>query len=139
MIQIRVPGGNRSIEARIQEINLSDQVTGVFRAELTGEELLLGTMTSYECRKKSEVFWQVIPLKGLRKDMKGYYCLAARPKKGILGEEIMAERVNVQVLYEGNTEAAVEGALQKSDEIIVEGNQIIEEGDRVRVFEGSEQ
>ena len=44
-----------------------------------------------------------------------------------------------QVLYEGNTEAAVEGALQKSDEIIVEGNQIIEEGDRVRVFEGNEQ
>ena len=139
VIQIRIPGGNRSIEARIQEINLSDQVTGVFRAELTGEELLLGTMTSYECRKKSEVFWQVIPLKGLRKDMKGYYCLAARPKKGILGEEMMAERVNVQVLYEGNTEAAVEGALQKSDEIIVEGNQIIEEGDRVRVFEGNEQ
>lgn len=136
VILIGVPGGNRKLEARIEEMNLSDPVTGVFRAELTGEELLLGTLTGYECAKKSEVFRQVIPRKGLRKDMKGYYCLVARPKRAILGEELVAERVNVQVIYEGDTEVAVEGGLQDSDEIIVEGNQIIMEGDRVRIVEG---
>ncbi len=136
VIQIGVPGGNRKLEARIEEMNLSDQTTGVFRAELGGEEILLGALTGYECRKKSEVFRQVIPLQGLRKDMKGYYCLVARPKRAILGEEFAAERVNVQVIYEGNTEVAVEGVLQSSDEIIVGGNQIIGEGDRVRIVEG---
>lgn len=78
----------------------------------------------------------MIPLKGLRKDMKGYYCLIARPQKAILGEEFVAARINVEVICQGNSEAAVEGALQSSDRIITEGSQVIGEGDRVRVVEG---
>ena len=94
--------------------------------------LFLGTVTGYECIKQSEAYQKVIPLQGLRKDTKGYYCLVARPKRAILGEEFVAERVEVRVLELGDTEAAVEGALQNSDEIIVRSNQIIGEGTRVR-------
>lgn len=132
VIAIAIPGSNRKIQAEIEQINLLGEVMGVFRAELSGTEILLGTRTGYECRKESEKYQQVISLQGLRKDMKGYFCLVARPKNAILGEEFVAERVDVQVLYLGSTEAAVEGALLSSDEIIVGSNQVIGAGDRVR-------
>ena len=47
----------------------------------------------------------------------------------------MARRVDVKLLYKGTTEAAVEGALQSSDPILVGSNQVIGEGDRVRLVE----
>lgn len=135
-IEIRVPGSSRKSEVRIDEMNLLGEQMGVFRAELTGEEIPLGAAAEYECKKRSKVYRQVIPLKGLRKDVKGYYCLIARPQKAILGEEFVAARINVEVICQGNSEAAVEGALQSSDRIITGGSQVIGEGDRVRVVEG---
>ena len=131
-LQLAVPGSSEKLEVKIEEMNLLGEKKGIFRAGLVGEELPLGTVTGYECRKQSAVFRQVISLQGLRKDMKGYHCLVARPKQAILGEEFVAERVEVRVLELGNTEAAVEGALQNSDEIIMRSNQVIGEGMRVR-------
>ena len=78
----------------------------------------------------------MIPIEGLRKDVKGYYCLVARPRKAILGEELRAERVDVRVVCQGDTEVAVEGGLQDSDPIITGSNQVIGEGARVRQVEG---
>ncbi len=132
LLQLSVPGSRRKQEVRIREMNLLGETMGSFRAELAGTELFLGTVTGYECIKQSETYQKVIPLQGLRKDTKGYYCLIARPRRAILGEEFVAERVEVRVLELGDTEAAVEGALQNSDEIIVRSNQIIGEGTRVR-------
>ena len=65
--------------------------------------------------------------------MKGYYCLVARASSSILGEEFWAERVEVQVIYEGSQEVAVEGALFDGDQVIVGENQAIGEGSRVRL------
>ena len=62
-----------------------------------------------------------------------YYCLVARSRPSILGEEFRSERVEVQVLYRGSREAAIEGALLEEDRIIVRENQTIGEGDRVRI------
>ncbi|MCI9281868.1 MAG: hypothetical protein HFG56_01115 [Lachnospiraceae bacterium] len=131
-LQLAFPGSSEKREVKIEEMNLLGEEKGIFRARLMGEEFPLGMVTSYECRKQSEIFRQVIPLQGLRKDMKGYHCLVVRPKRAILGEEFVAERVEVRVLELGNMEAAVEGALQNSDEIIVRSNQVIGEGMRVR-------
>lgn len=82
------------------------------------------------------MFSNVIPLAGLRKDMKGYYCLVARTRSTILGEEFQADRVDVQLVYQGSTEAAVEGALFEGDEVIIGENQTIREGSRVRPVSG---
>ncbi len=134
-IWIRVPGSSRKIQASITEMNLLGEERGIFRAVLMDEGIFLGSRTGYECQKQSGVYRQVIPLQGLRKDMKGYYCLVAQSKKAILGEEFVARRVDVKLLYKGTTEAAVEGALQSSDPILVGSNQVIGEGDRVRLVE----
>ena len=136
VLSIGVPGTSRKIEAKIDRLNLLGESDGIFQADI--EELAgsLGAVTSYECKKQSDTFRQVIPLGALRKDMKGYYCLAARARSAILGEEFRAERVVVQLLSKGSTEAAIEGPIFEEDDIIVKSNQVIGEGDRVRKVPG---
>ena len=135
-ISIAIPGTPRHKEAVIETMNLLGDGEGTFQADLGDLELDLGTVTGYTCTKQSDIFGKVIPLEGLRKDMKGYYCLVARSRPSILGEEFRAERVEVQVLYRGSREAAVDGAVLEEDRIIVRENQTIKEGDRVRVVTG---
>ena len=132
-IKISIPGTNKTKEAVIARINLLEETEGIFQADLEDLELPLGTVTSYVCTKQSDMFPKVIPVTGLRKDMKGYYCLVARASSSILGEEFRAERVEVQVIYEGSQEVAVEGALFDGDQVIVGENQAIGEGSRVRL------
>lgn len=136
VIMIAVPGTQKTKEARILRMNLLGETEGIFQADLEGDQWLLGTVTSYSCSRQSDIFDKVIPLAGLRKDMKGYYCLVARPISTILGEEFRAERVQVQVLYQGNQEVAVEGSVFDSDAVIVGENKAIGEGDRVRPVSG---
>lgn len=136
VLNISVPGSSRKIEAAVARLNLLGETEGIFQADLEGMTGSLGAVTSYECRKQSDVCNQVIPIGGLRKDMMGYYCLVARPKSAILGEEFRAERVDVQLVCEGTSEVAVEGPLMEEDEIIVRSNQVISEGDRVRMVSG---
>lgn len=118
-------------------MNLLGDKDGTFQADLGDLEMDLGTVTSYTCRKQSDLFAKVIPLEGLRKDMKGYYCLVARSRSSILGEEFRAERVDVEVLHRGSREAAIEGMVLEEDRIIIREDQTIGEGDRVRVMTGN--
>ena len=135
-IKITIPGTPKSKEAVINRMNLLGDTEGIFQADLEDLELPLGTATTYTCTKQSDIFSKVIPIQGLRKDMKGYYCLVARTRSTILGEEFQADRVDVQLVYQGSTEAAVEGALFEGDEVIIGENQTIREGSRVRPVSG---
>lgn len=134
-LMVHIPGESKTIEIVIGQISLLGE-KGSFQGRIPEGELPLGTVTTYECRKQSEVYRQVISIQALRKDTKGYYCLVARPGKTILGEEFRAERMNVEVLYEGSTEVAVKGGLQTEDSIIVRSSQVIGEGERVRLVDG---
>jgi len=131
-ISITIPGTPRTKEAVIDSMNLLGDTDGIFQADLGDLELDLGTVAGYCCRKQSDIFPKVIPLEGLRKDMKGYYCLVARSRPSILGEEFRADRVEVQVVFQGSTEVAVEGSIFEDDRVIVSESQTIGEGDRVR-------
>lgn len=131
-IEISIPGTPRFQEAVVERINLLGDTEGVFQADIEGMELDLGAVTRYTCTKQSDIFSNVIPLAGLRKDMKGYYCLVARTRSTILGEEFRADRVDVQLVYQGSSEAAVDGAIFEGDAVIVGESQTIEEGSRVR-------
>ncbi len=135
-LQISIPGSGRSQEAVIGRMNLLGEAEGVFQADLEGGNIKLGAVTSYCCTRQSEIFEKVIPLSALRKDMKGYYCLVARPVSTILGEEFRAERVNVEVLFRGREEAAVDGPVFDTDKVITGENKAIGEGSRVRPVSG---
>lgn len=135
-IQISIPGTVRKKDAIISRINLLGEEEGLFQADLGDLELPLGTIANYTCRKQSDMFPKVIPLSGIRKDMTGYYCLVARTRSSILGEEFAAERVNIQILYQGSQEAAVEGSIFDEDRVITGENKTIGAGDRVRPVPG---
>ncbi len=134
-LSIAIPGSSRSVEATITGMNLLGEENGVFRADLDELALPIGTVTSYQCRRVSDTYQMVIPLEALRRDANGYYCLAVRSKSGVMGQEFQARRVELQVLDQGSTEAAVEGALSASDEVITAGNKFISDGSRVRPVE----
>ncbi len=130
-IEISIPGTSRKKEAVVERMNLMGD-EGVFQADLGDLELVPGSVASYSCIKQTDIFSMVIPLEGLRKDNKGYYCLVARVRPAILGEEFRAERVNVELLYQGSQEAAIEGSIFSGDRVIIGENKTIGEGVRVR-------
>ncbi len=135
LLSVSIPGSTRTVEARIDSMNLLGEETGTFRADLADLNLAIGTVTSYQCRRTSDTYQQVIPLSALRRDSEGYYCLAVRTRSAVMGQEFKAERVGLTVLEMGNTEAAVEGALFETDPLITASNQVIISGDRVRPVE----
>ncbi len=135
LLAISIPGSSRTVEARITEMNLLGEETGILQAELGEMNLAIGTVTSYQCRRLSDTYPTVIPLSALRRDMEGYYCLAIRTRSTVMGEEFRAERVALQVLEQGDSEAAVDGAVFETDQLITAGSQVIFAGDRVRPVE----
>ncbi len=132
IVTIAIPGTPKTKEAVIDSMNLLGEGDGIFQADLGDLELALGTVTQYQCRKQSDIYAKVIPLEGLRKDTKGYYCLVARSRPSILGEEFRAERVEVRIICQGSTEVAVDGSVLEEDRVIIRENQTIGQGDRVR-------
>lgn len=131
-LSITLPGENRQTELQITRISLLEE-DGTFWAEFPRSDVSIGTATTYQCQKQSEIYQQVIPLGALRKDNKGYYILAAEARKTILGEEFYAVRKEVTLLHAGDTEAAVAGSLFTEDAIIEKSSQVVNESDRVRV------
>lgn len=71
----------------------------------------------------------------VREDQKGVYCLVARKKSTILGEEYVAERLNLTKKAKDVEQMAVEGAFTNETKIIKGSNKEINEGDRFRVEE----
>lgn len=74
-----------------------------------------------------------IPLTALREDTKGNYCLVVTEESSALGTVKKAERVDVTVLEKNGEEAAVEAALENTDQVIVGSEKYVEEGDQVRI------
>ena len=64
-----------------------------------------------------------------------YYVLVAKQQTTTLGEEIIADRVDIMILDKNQRSAAVEGALGAQDIVIVKSNKPISAGDRVRLVE----
>ncbi len=97
---------------------------------------LSGEYASFSVEKDSEENYQtILPLTAIRQDSKGYYCLGIRTVDTILGEEIKAERINITLLEQDDTQAAVNGAIQPDTKIIVASEKDVLAGDRVRIKE----
>lgn len=134
-LQVRMAGSDARKSAFVEQVDLvSSQETGTFTAALPAGGAVLGEKAYFECIRGGEVYRQTIPLKALREDVNGYYCLVLRKQKTILGEEYKAARVDLQLLLSGDTKAAVEGALSSEEPVITESDRVISEGDRVRLM-----
>lgn len=95
----------------------------------------LGASAGFTISLESEQYNQVIPIEVLRQDSVGYYVLLVGTKKTVLGEELEAIKLNVDVLEKSSTQAAISGAFAREDRLIMSSSKTVYEGDRIRISE----
>lgn len=132
-VDIKLEGEQKTISFQAEQVDLVTSADkGTFTGALDMGAAALGSKASFLCMKKTDLYNTVIPLGSLRKDTKGDFCLVVRERKGILGQEYQAVRINLTLLYRGDTQAAVEGPLMREDRVISGSDRIVSAGDRVR-------
>lgn len=84
---------------------------------------------------KSQKYGTSVPLAALRQgDNSDYYILVVSEKETVLGEELIAKKIDVKVDKKDGEFAAInEGIIGRSDKVIVDSNKTVEDGDRVRL------
>ena len=136
MMQVKLAGQSKNVETEVESV---DQMAEDGKIQVTAwiqeGEGRLGDLVSFTANIESGIYPCVIPIEALREDNEGYYCLAAEPEKTILGEELKAVRIQVDVLEKSSSAAAVSGPVTKEMKLITESGKPVSEGDRVRVVE----
>lgn len=102
------------------------------RIEPEGDMYLPGMKVLLKFTDKVSGQGYSIPIEAVRSDRGGAFVLIITYRKGILGEEMVAERVPVKI-EDSNTEyAVVSGGLTGKEEIITASTKPVEAGDTVR-------
>ncbi|WP_024737402.1 hypothetical protein [Enterocloster asparagiformis] len=126
-------GEAKELNAVVESVDrLSEDGKCTVSASIAEGEGWLGETCSFTVVLQSGVYPMVIPIEALREDTIGYFCLAVQPEKTILGEELTAVRVNVEVLEKSSTSAAVSGAVTGATPLVLSSNKSVSPGDRVR-------
>lgn len=95
-----------------------------------------GIMVDADIVPKSESYSSVVPLQALHEEQNGYYVLVLQEEQGVLGTQLVARRLNVEVLDKNDKDAALdEGLLTRDQEIISSSSRMIQDGSRVRRIE----
>lgn len=94
-----------------------------------------GMNASFKVTNQSGQYNSIVPIEALKEDNGSYYVLVAKKKVTTLGEEMVAERVDVMKKESNESSVAVEGAFSPQDNIIIKSNKPIKSGDRVRLIE----
>ena len=136
MMQVKLAGQSKNVETEVEDLNhLAEDGKIQVTAGMPEGQGRLGDLVSFTANIESGIYPCVIPIEALREDNEGYYCLAEEPEKTILGEELKAVRIQVDVLEKSSSAAAVSGPVTKEMKLITESGKPVSEGDRVRVVE----
>ena len=79
----------------------------------------------------------VLPAAAIHRDNSGCYVLAVEPQNTILGLQNVVVSLPVTVLEEGDTTAAVSGALDTAAQVIVSSTKAVQAGDRVKLHDAA--
>ena len=132
-MSLKRTGEAKELNAVVESVDrLSEDGKCTVSASLAEGEGWLGETCSFTVVLQSGVYPMVIPIEALREDTIGYFCLVVQPEKTILGEELTAVRVNVEVLEKSSTSAAVSGAVTSVTPLVLSSNKSVSPGDRVR-------
>lgn len=125
-------GKSRELQAVVTSIGAPNDGGMVdVTAELSGS-FPAGASAVFEISSRSEQYPTCVPITALRRDSTGNFVYVARESSGILGVQLTAERVGVDVKAKDSEYAAVEGVLGRDDRVIVSSSRPLEKGDRVR-------
>ncbi len=132
-IVITMAGENDGMKAEVKAVSINESGKTELSAILPKGDYLIGESASFKVNNKSDRFNLCLPMQALREDNTGYYVLVTREQEGILGTELIAFRIDVDVLEKDNVMAAVDGPLYKDDNVITGGSKYIDTSDRVRI------
>ncbi|BCN30209.1 biotin/lipoyl-binding protein [Anaeromicropila herbilytica] len=116
----------------VAEDGTSEELTKI-TALMPEGEYIPGATLEANITKNSDLYDICVPLTAIRSEGNDAYCLITQPKKTILGDELLAVKVPVDVVEKDDTMAAVEGSLSVDDNVIISSNKNINENDRVRL------
>lgn len=104
--------------------------------KLPKDTLEIGTSAELICTKTSELYEVCVPIQALHMENNNYFVYVLQETQSVLGNELTARRVDVNVLDKNETMAALAvGSLSSSQEVIVDADKYIESGSRVRLSE----
>ncbi|MGM9607355.1 MAG: HlyD family efflux transporter periplasmic adaptor subunit [Oscillospiraceae bacterium] len=95
-----------------------------------------GSNLTLSIGQRSANYDTIIPKSALREDTNGYFVLVITVKSSPLSNRYIATRVNVQLLAEDDTSAAVSG-LSAGDFVVTTSSKPVEPGTQVRMVENS--
>lgn len=103
--------------------------------QIPAENLAFGANVQLQFTKKSQLYACCVPLPALHLDSRNQtYVLVVQEVTSVMGAELQAKKVNVTVLEQNETMAALaEGMLGSQDKVIVGSDKTIDSGSRVRV------
>ena len=110
----------------------ADGIVTVLGGGSSGTERKIGGAQDWKIRKKSTQYDTCVPLEALRQgggDI--YYVFVIREISTILGTELEAEQVSVELLAHDEKRAAVTGELTSEDKLITTCSKEIQDGDLV--------
>lgn len=114
-------------------VNKEDQELLDVTVDLPQGVLEAGAAADIEIVQKSENYAAVLPVQALHEEQNSYYVLVLQEEQGVLGTQLVAKRLEVEVLDKNSTDVAVaDGLLSEDQEVVKSSTRTIEEGSRVR-------
>lgn len=130
---INLAGKRTVLELEIEQITINENGMSEITARMPEDSYLLGEQAGFKITTQSEQFDLCLPIQALREDNFGTYVLIVREQEDILGTQLIAERVNVNVIDKGSRTMAVDGAITSKSQVITDSNKYVNVGDRVRI------
>ena len=133
-LHYKLDGSTQKADVEIRSISTPDESDQVLvTAVLPEGGYTSGMPAQLFLSRKSETYQNCLPLTALRSDSVGDHVFVLRRQNSVLGTEWIIARVDITVKERDSQTMYVEGALTYSDQVVINSNKIISEGDRVRI------
>lgn len=136
LVTLRSGNGKSYKDLPVTTFSTSEEAGGYrLTVQLPINTLTVGVSVDLSYTKKSRPYPCCVPLSALHLDAKNQtYVLLVQEARSVMGTELQARKVNVTVLEQNETMAALaEGVLGAKDQVIVSADKTIDNGSRVRV------
>ena len=136
-VMLQTSNGKVYKDLPVTTFSTTEEPGGGYRmsVQIPSGNLALGANMQLSFTKKSQPYSCCVPLSALRLDSRNQtYVLVVQEVTSVMGTELQAKKVNVIVLEQNETMAALaEGTLGSKDKVIVGSDKTIDIGSRVRV------
>lgn len=136
-VQVTLEGEKTPLENTVVEniVPVQGDTDGKKKVSISVPKGEPGMRATLKVTKESDKYRYILPIEALKEDNGSQYILVAKQQTTTLGEQILAERVEVMVRDKNQSSVAVEGPLGVEDRVIIRSNKPILAGDRVRLVE----